>query len=67
MNDAIRRKKGKWYNNVNSYRMELGLTWEDLKTLDKKSLKKMIRDYDKKCWEKVLSEKSAARFYASEK
>ena len=67
MNDAIRRGKGKWFNNVNSYRIELGLTWEELKNLDRKSLKKIIRDYDNECWAKGLSEKPAARFYASEK
>ena len=26
MNDAITRGKGKWYNNINSYRIELGVT-----------------------------------------
>ena len=67
MNDAIRRGKGKWFNNVNSYRIELGLTWEELKNLDRKSLKKIIRGYDNECWAKGPSEKQSARFYASEK
>ena len=66
MNDAIRRRNGKWFNNVNSYRIELGLPWEELKNLDRKSLKKIIRDYDNECWAKGLSEKPATRFYASE-
>ena len=67
MNDAIRRKKGKWYNNINSYRMKLGLTWEDLKYMDRTSLKKMIRDYDNECWHKGLNDKPALRFYVTEK
>ena len=67
MNDAIRREKGKWFNNTNKYRLELGLTWEELKNLDRNSLKKLIRKYDNECWEKGLSEKPAAKFYAAEK
>ena len=31
MSDAITRRKRKWYNNINSYRIELGLAWENLK------------------------------------
>ena len=30
MNNAIRREKGKWFNNTNKYRIELGLTWQEL-------------------------------------
>ena len=30
MKDAIKREKGRWYNNTNNYRQELGLTWEEL-------------------------------------
>ena len=67
MNNAIKREKGKWFNNTNKYRLELGLTWEELINLDKKSLKKLIRNYDNECWEKGLSEKPAAKFYAAEK
>ena len=40
MNDAIKREKGKWFNNTNKYRLELGLTWEELINLDKKIPKK---------------------------
>ena len=37
----------------------MGLTWEELKNLDRKSLKRRIKKYD--------NEKPAGRFYASEK
>ena len=53
MNDAIKREKGRWYNNTNKYRQELGLTWEELLDQDRKSLKRLIRNYDNKCWEKA--------------
>ena len=39
MRDAIKREKGRWFNNTNRYRKELGLTWEELLNQDRKSLK----------------------------
>ena len=42
MNDALAIGKGRWYDNINNYRNELGLTWEQLKELDKNSLKKQL-------------------------
>ena len=40
MLDSINEKRGKWYNHVNRYRLELDISWENLFKLDKKSLKK---------------------------
>ena len=47
--------------------MELGLTWENLRNIDRASLKKIIRDYDNDCWHKGLNDKPALRFYVTEK
>ena len=47
--------------------MELGLTWEILKCMDRTALKKIIRDYDNDCQHKGLNDKPALRFYATEK
>ena len=40
MNDAIVRGKGRWYNTINRYRLELGLTWRKLETMNRATLKK---------------------------
>ena len=42
--------KGKWARAVNKYRQEIGLTWSDLKEIDKKSLKTRIREWDTQRW-----------------
>ena len=47
--------------------MELDISWKDLLKLDKKSLKKLIRNYDNECWERELEDKPAARYYTAEK
>ena len=52
MNDAIIRKKGKWYRTVNRYREDLDLTWRELLEMDKNTLKNvsisMIMTYGNK-------------------
>ena len=40
MIDTINKKRSKWYNAVNEYRNELGITWDDILNMDKKYLKK---------------------------
>ena len=63
MLDTIEVKTGKWYNMVNSYIEELGIRWEDLYQMDKMEIKRMIRNYDNRCWEDNLTIKSTMRFY----
>ena len=67
MQDSINEGKGRWYNNVNKYRQELNISWDNFLKLDKKTLKKMIRIYDNDCCEAVLHEKSSTIYYAAEK
>ena len=67
MEDTLIRERGRWYNAIEEYRIELGLTWEKLRALDKSSLKKMIRDYDTVKWYEGMSKKSSLRFYIQEK
>ena len=40
MSDAIARGKGRWYDTINRYRLELGLTWRKLETMNRATLKK---------------------------
>ena len=54
MLDSIEEKRGKWYYHVNRYRLELDISWENLFKLDKKSLKKIVRNYDNDCWKMNL-------------
>ena len=43
MNDSIEKGKGKWFNAVDEYRQELGLTWEKMREIDRKTLKGIIK------------------------
>ena len=36
MDHEVETNKGKWMKAVNKYKQELGLTWEDIRTIDKK-------------------------------
>ena len=67
MSDAIARGKGKWYNTINRYRIELGLTWRKLETINRATLKKIIRKYDDDSWYRELTSKPVLRFYSMEK
>merc|ERR1711942_348218 len=63
MQDTITSGAGKWYRMVNSYREELGISWEDLYRMTKEELKKLIQDYDTMCWEYNLVNKSTLEYY----
>ena len=61
MHDAIKRKKGKWYRAVNRYRMDLGLSWDDLFDMDRDTLKKHINKYDTDLWEKGMKKQQGTK------
>ena len=63
MKDTIRMKCGNWYKRANSYRVELGLEWEELYNISKEDLKKKIRKWDTDEWEKELSIRSTLKYY----
>ena len=67
MEDTISKKKGKWYNAIEEYRIELGVPWDKLRTLDKSALKKLVREYDTVKWFEGMSKKQSLRFYLQEK
>ena len=46
MNDESEKEKGQWIKTINNYRMELGMSWEVLKNIDRKILKEKIKEYD---------------------
>merc|ERR1712179_245678 len=67
MLDTIEKGKGKWYRAINGYRNDLELSWDDLKNLDKPTLKNIIHIYDTKEWEKGMAGKTSLRYYIQEK
>merc|ERR1712179_383414 len=67
MEDAISKGKGKWINAIEEYRIELGLTWEQLRELNQASLKRLIKEYDTIEWYNEMREKQSLRFYIKEK
>ena len=64
MNDALSRGTGRWFRTINKYREELKLTWDELDTMDRTTLKRIIRKFDDKIWEQGLLDKQLLRFYA---
>ena len=55
MSHEKQTKKGEWIRTANAYRMELGITWENLIDIDRKQLKTKIREWDTQQWmEEVL-------------
>ena len=67
MLDTINTEKGRWYNNVNAYKEELGISWEDLFEMTSGELKKKIKEYDTRIWKENLAKKSTLKFYADGK
>ena len=63
MNDTIERGRGQWINTVNEYRTNLGLSWEDLREIDRKTLKLMIKEYDTQLWLEGMNQKPVLRWY----
>merc|ERR1712179_335739 len=57
MEDTICKGKGRWYNAIEEYRLELGLTWENLRALNKPTLKKLVKEYDTMKWYDEMSKK----------
>ena len=67
MNDTIERGRGQWINTVNDYRTKLGITWDDLREMDRKTLKMMIKEYDTQLWLEGINQKPVLRWYMLDK
>ena len=67
MNDTIEKGRGKWINTINEYRRELGLTWEKMREIDRKTLKEKIREYDTKIWLAGMDKEPVLKYYKLEK
>ena len=67
MLDTIETKKGRWYTNINTYREELGISWEELYAMSKKDLKRRIKIHDTEKWNLSLESMPTLRYYAQGK
>ena len=63
MNHEIETRKGRWIKAANTYRQELGLSWEELRTMDRRSLKLKIREWDDQQWREELEVKPTLKWY----
>ena len=50
MNDEIEKGRRQWIRAINDYREKLEMSWEDLRKIDKKTLKSKIKEYDTQIW-----------------
>merc|ERR1712090_84472 len=67
MEDTILKGVGRWYKAVEEYRLELGITWNDLRNMDKPTLKTIVKEYDTIKWYEGMSKKPSLKFYIKEK
>ena len=63
MNDGIEKGKGQWINAINDYRMKLDMSWDDLRNIDRKSLKDKIKEYDTQMWLQGMLHKPTLKWY----
>ena len=63
MNHDIQTGKGEWVRTANDYRMRLEISWEDLRTIDKKNLKRKIIEWDMQQWLEDVLHKPTLQWY----
>ena len=67
MLDTVDKGKGKWFKAIEEYRLELKISWDELKKIERPALKRMIKDYDTAKWEEGMIRKTSMRYYIKEK
>ena len=55
--------KSRWAKTVNKYRQEIGITWNDMKEMNKKDLKTRIREWDTRRWRNDMEGKPTLKWY----
>ena len=63
MNHETDTGKGQWIRTVNEYRVRLGISWIDFRGMEKKELKKRIREYDTQLWLEEMMHKPSLKWY----
>ena len=55
--------KGSWIRTANSYRIEIGVTWEEMLEMDRRNLKMKIREWDNQKWIEEVGSKPTLKWY----
>ena len=55
--------KGQWIRAINEYREKLEISWTDLRGMEKKTLKKKIKEYDTQIWLEEMMHKPSLKWY----
>ena len=63
MNHEKETGKGSWIKTANSYRMEIGVTWEEMLGMDRRALKMKIREWDNQKWIEEIESKPTLKWY----
>ena len=55
--------KGSWIKTANSYREEIGVSWEQVLEMDRRKLKLQIREWDNQKWLEEVMHKPTLKWY----
>ena len=56
-------RKGSWIKTANSYREEIGVSWEQVLEMDRRKLKLQIREWDNQKWLEEVIHKPTLKLY----
>ena len=59
----IQTEGSEWMRTANEYRRELNISWEEFRDIDRKGLKKQIRDMDTQQWMEEMLNKPTLKWY----
>ena len=59
----IQTGKGEWIRTVNSHMTKLGISWDDLKIMNRKNLKNRIREWDTQKWMEEMLNTPTLQWY----
>merc|ERR1712237_245773 len=63
MQDTMKVKRGRWYNNIKKYMENLNISWDTLKNMSREELKFRVKEYDTKKWKLGLQETKTQKNY----
>ena len=59
----IATEGSEWMRTVNVYRSELNMTWQEFREVDRKTLKRRLRDWDTQKWMEEMFHRPTFRWY----
>ena len=55
--------ESEWMRTVNRYRSDLNITWQEFREIDRKTLKRRLRDWDTQEWMEEMFHRPTLRWY----